>query len=305
MHSLLRDIEYFAAIAEYGQVQLAAEALGLSQPALSISLRRLEQSMKTKLLKRTPQGVELTNVGKALLARVSKLRLSVDDVTREIADLSGARTGHLRIGIVAGSSLHLVPVACETLLRDSPGVTFKLTVGDSNAMLAGVRNGEFDFAVSVIHAADYPDLAVEHTHDDTFSIYASASHRLAKRKSLTFADLAKERWVMADMNSQTAQRLRLAFSDAGQPPPTLVVETTDPTLRHHLVAGSDLLATSSTLAVQYIAPRMDIVELPVKGFALSRRGGVICRKDAYLPPVAFRFIEILKTTAKEIAREKR
>ncbi len=302
---MLRDVEYFAAIAEHGQVQRAAEALGLSQPALSISLRRLEQSMQTKLLKRTPQGVELTSVGKALLARFGKLRLSVEDVTREVADLSSARMGHLRIGMVAGSSLHLVPTACETLLKDAPGVTFKLTVGDTNAMLMGVRNGEFDLAISVLHASHYEDLTVEFSHDDTFSIYASASHRLAKRKALTLADLAKERWVLADANSQSAQRLRQAFSDAGLPPPTLVIETTNPSLRHHLVAGSDLLALSSTLAVRYVAPRFDIVELRVKGLALSRRAGVIYRKDAYLPPVAFRFIEILKATAKEITRENR
>ena len=87
MHSFLRDLEYFAVIAEHGQLQRAAVALGLSQPALSLSLRRLEQATKARLLKRTPKGIELTSVGAALLARVSKLRLSVDDVTREIADL--------------------------------------------------------------------------------------------------------------------------------------------------------------------------------------------------------------------------
>jgi len=90
-------MEYFAAIADHGQVQLAAAALGLSQPALSKSLRRLEQAMKSKLLKRTPKGVELTAVGSALLARVRKLRLSVDDISREVADLSEGRAGHLRI----------------------------------------------------------------------------------------------------------------------------------------------------------------------------------------------------------------
>ena len=86
MQTQLRDVEYFAAIAEHGQVQRAAAALGLSQPALSKSLRRLELAMNAKLLKRTPKGVELTSVGSALLARVSRLRLSLDDVTREIAD---------------------------------------------------------------------------------------------------------------------------------------------------------------------------------------------------------------------------
>jgi len=59
----LRDIEYFAVVAEHGNLRRAAESLGLSQPALSKSLRRLEKSMAAKLVKRTPKGVELTAVG--------------------------------------------------------------------------------------------------------------------------------------------------------------------------------------------------------------------------------------------------
>src|SRR5262245_17909513 len=130
MRTQLRDVEYFAAIAEHGQVQRAATALGLTQPALSKSLRRLETAMNAKLLKRTPKGVELTSVGEALLARVHKVRLSVDDMTREIADLSEGRTGHLRIGAATGAGSHLVPVACEILLKESPNVTFNISIHD-------------------------------------------------------------------------------------------------------------------------------------------------------------------------------
>ena len=88
----LRDIEYFAVIAEHGHLGRAADALGLSQPALSKSLRRLEHALHVKLVKRTPKGVELTAEGSVLLLRVRELRLSLQGVAREIADMSsGAR----------------------------------------------------------------------------------------------------------------------------------------------------------------------------------------------------------------------
>src|SRR5689334_4923868 len=64
----LRDIDYFAVVAHHGHLGRAAEALGLGQPALSMSLRRLEQSAQAKLVKRTAKGVELTAVGAALLS---------------------------------------------------------------------------------------------------------------------------------------------------------------------------------------------------------------------------------------------
>src|SRR4030088_1827111 len=95
----LRDIEYFAVIAEHGHLGRAADALGLSQPAISKSLRRLEQALEVKLVKRTPKGVELTAEGSTLLLRVRALRLSLQDVTREIADVRDGSVGHLRIGV--------------------------------------------------------------------------------------------------------------------------------------------------------------------------------------------------------------
>jgi DNA-binding transcriptional LysR family regulator len=305
MQTQLRDVEYFAAIAEHGQVQRAAEALGLSQPALSKSLRRLEQTMNTKLLRRTPKGVELTSVGSALLARVRTLRLSLDDVTREIADLSQGRAGHLRIGSAAGSSLHLVPTACETLLKESPKVTLKITVSDTNAMLTGLRNGELDIVVSLLQGSRHEDLVEEHSHDDAWVIYASASHRLAKRKQLTLADLVHERWAFAAVNSFAERLLSQEFGNRGLPPPIVAIETSNLPTRYHLVAATDLLAVGIRPGVRYASERFPIVELRVKDFALTRRGGVIYRKDAYLSPAAKRFIEILKTTAKEIAAENR
>src|SRR5690348_18491559 len=94
----LRDIEYFAVVAQHGHLGRAAEELGLSQPALSMSLRRLERSAQAKLVKRTPKGVELTAVGAAPLSHAARLRLARDDLARELADLAHGHAGQLRIG---------------------------------------------------------------------------------------------------------------------------------------------------------------------------------------------------------------
>ena len=108
--------------------------------------------MNAKLLKRTPKGVELTSVGSALLARAGTLRLSVDDMTREIADLSAGRAGHLRIGMAASSALHYVPMACAALLNESPRLTLKLIASDPTTLVAGLRNGTLDIHVNITPA---------------------------------------------------------------------------------------------------------------------------------------------------------
>src|SRR3954465_10425892 len=108
-----RDIEYFAVLAEHGPVGRAAEALRRSQPAVSKSLRRLEEALEVKLVKRTPKGVELTPEGSALLMRARGLRLSLQDVAREVKDIAQGLVGHLRIGVGESLAEYLLPGAFE------------------------------------------------------------------------------------------------------------------------------------------------------------------------------------------------
>jgi len=146
----LRDIEYFAVIAEHAHLGRAAEALDLSTAALSKCLRRLETSLNAKLVTRTPRGVALTIEGDALLARIQRLRSSLADVAREVGDLSNGRVGHLRIGAHAGVLRDLVARACSALVNEAPKVTLDLTIGSNDDIEAGLEKGELDLIVNSI-----------------------------------------------------------------------------------------------------------------------------------------------------------
>jgi DNA-binding transcriptional LysR family regulator len=308
MHSLLRDVEYFAAIAKHGQLQLAAAALGLSQPALSMSLRRLELAMNAKLLKRTPKGVELTSVGSALLSRVSSLRLSVDDVMREIADLGEGRAGHLRIGMIeSNSNAQVVPSACTALLTEAPSVTLKLATDAHYTLMAALRKGTLDIAVTINReqAPREADMIEARLCDVETAIFASTNHRLAKRRQLTLNDLAQEHWVLPASDIGGVRLLAEAFGSVGLPPPKAVVEASSVITRFHLVATSDLLTFGTKPVSQHTAAHPGIVDLRIKGLPAGRYICATYRKDAYLPPVAFRFIEILKKVAGDMTKKDR
>src|SRR5262245_42553862 len=95
----LRDLEYFAVVAEHGHLGRAAELLGLSQPALSKSIARLEDAMEVKLFRRTTKGMDLTAEGSLLLSRARELRQTVRNVAREVSDVSRGQAGHIKIGV--------------------------------------------------------------------------------------------------------------------------------------------------------------------------------------------------------------
>jgi|SRR5882672_10940257 len=299
----LRDIEYFAVVAEHGNVRRASEALGLSPPALSKSLRRLEESMKAKLVKRTPKGVELTAVGSALLAQVRRIRLTLNDVVREASDLSEGRAGHLRIGVSAARAEDL-PAAYAALRKDAPNVTLAITVSDNDVMLPALRNGELDLIVNYLTETPYDGCVVERLYEDDVVVYASARHPLAKRKVVTMADLSREQWALSTVNMLPWHWLYRAFQDKGLPPPQVAVETRSVRIRLQTVASSNLLGFISRRIVRQAAPSFRLIALPVRDVTWRRPVGVIYRKEAYLSPAARRLIEILKAMAKEIAKER-
>lgn len=306
MKQQLRDIEYFSAVAEHGHLGRAANALGLTQPALSKSLRRLEQSMQAKLVQRTSKGMTLTAVGEALFSHVHRLRLSLDDVTREITDLTHGREGHLRIASVPLFSTYLVPAACAAMLTDGPRVRFKISFLERDISLPALRNGELDLFLTPFQPSRHDDLVEEHLFDHEVVVYASARHRLGKLKNeVTLADLVHERWAVAAIDAPGPQRLRQAFVDAGLPPPDIALASNSFSLRHQVVASSDLLGFAPKRTISEGPEGSRLVVLRVSDLAHTRRVGVLYRKGAYLSPVARRFIEILKAAAKKLATGER
>jgi len=299
----LRDIEYFAVIAEHRHLGRAAEALGLGQPALSISLRRLEKAADAKLVKRTPKGVELTAVGSALLLHVRRLQLARDDLAREVADLAHGQAGHLRIGASPANSELFLPEVCSTLLMEAPKVMLNIAVLDNDALLPALRKGDLDLVVHHIPQFPLTDLSQELVREDEFVVYCAANHRLAGRKSLSLEDLAQERWASTTTSAYAPWRsLQRAFQDQGLPPPQTTLVSESVMLKLRAVASSDLLGVGVRRNVQAAASQIRLTILPVKHLDWVRPVAVAYRKDASLSPAAKRFIEILQKTAKEIAK---
>ena len=302
MYLQMRDLEYFAVLAEQGHLGRAAEVLGLSQPALSKCLRRLESSMGTKLVRRTPRGVDLTAVGSALRARVQRLRLSLDDVLHEALDLSEGRAGRLRVGAGAGMGDQFLAAACSTFLVEAPKVALSLEIAPNAMLLPALRKGEYDLVVSGIRAGSPEDLAQEKLYDDEFAVYCSRNHRLASRTRITLSDLAQERWALSAPNDLSWNALHRAFEDAGLQPPRVAFLTTASGIRIGAVASSDLISFASRRVLQRVSRNFGVTPLQVKGFAWRRSVGVSYRKDSYISPAAHRLISILKSTAMEMAR---
>lgn len=300
----LRDIEYFKVVAEHRHLGRAAEALGLSQPALSKSLRRLEHELGAKLVSRTPKGVELTAEGMALLGRARELHLSFQAVAEEIRDVGRGRVGHVRIGAGPVSSVEMLVKALVPLIEESPKITYDIVVSDNDLMIPALRRGDLDVIVGYAPRALPRDGLVEELlYELDFVVVASAGHPLAAREIVTLADLSKERWVLTGSSLLTQQRLRRIFLEQGLPVPQIAVETRSLRLRLQLVASSRLLDYTSFGVYRAARRNFRLKTLRVPELEWRRPVSVVYREGAYLSPAACRVIECIRTASSVLALE--
>jgi DNA-binding transcriptional LysR family regulator len=291
-----RDFEYFAVIAERRNMRHAAEVLGLSQPALSKAVRRLETSLGVKLFERAARGVELTSVGTALFGQIAKLRLTHADVAREVVDLSQGRAGMVRVGTSPVIAEDL-PIVCAALMRESPKVTLQITVTDNDEMVPALRKAELDLIYNFLPDYPYEGTAQERLFDDEFVVYASAAHPLARKKRVSVADLEGARWALTVPAIRSQQRVHHVLQESGQGPANVAVELRSLRLRLQICACSDVLGYTSRRIVDQASRSLGLKVLPVKELVWRRPVGLILRRDAYLPPAAYRIVELLKSAA--------
>lgn len=143
----LTPLRYFVAIARAGHMTRAAETLGVTQPALSAALKKLEEEVGAPLLHRTGRGVALTEAGAVFLEHAQDAVGRAEAGTRAVRELLGLQRGSIRIGGGATATSYLLPRVVSAVRRAHPGLRFFVREAGSNAVAAAVLSGELDLGI--------------------------------------------------------------------------------------------------------------------------------------------------------------
>jgi DNA-binding transcriptional LysR family regulator len=196
--SLLR---VFVAVAHRQSFTRAAQQLGLTQPAVSKSVRELERQAGTPLVERIPSGVRLTEAGAVLLghARVILAEERAADDAMQL--LRGVGRGVLRIGASPTIATYLLPSLLQAFSTRHPAIELHLHTAQSRAVAGALLAREVDLGFAEAPVADDPRLEVTWWRDDELVVVAAPSHALAPQAPIEFRALADELVVLREAGS--------------------------------------------------------------------------------------------------------
>ena len=296
----IRQLNEVLAIVERGSLRAAARHLGTAQPAITRSIRELEQELGAELFERSVSGMVLTSIGAAVVRRATVIDGELHRMKDEVAQLKGARSGTVSFGLSTAPHVSLLPRVLGPFQRVYPDVRLNIEEGLFPTMEAQLRNGSIDFYIGPI-AEDRAsnEFKVEKLMDNTRVILSRVGHPLGSATSLR--ELTDARWVATSVTVDSRAEFDPVFEKAGLPPPIIALRAHSALTMIVAAASSDLLAilplqwlefAQSTGLLAHIAIREEI-EAP----ALR----LIARSGLPLTPMAERLSDQFRKAAANLS----
>ena len=193
----LRQLRYLESLAETRHFGHAAEACAVSQPALSMQIKELEDELHLSLVERRKSGIELTEQGEEIARRARTILASVRDLLDYAKHQEGVLSGALKLGAIPSIAPYLLPKALPELQRRFPGLSLQLRETVTENLVRELVTGDLDLILVALPIED-PELETVHLFDDRF-ILATKANGVPKRPRHATADmLANERLLLLE-----------------------------------------------------------------------------------------------------------
>lgn len=294
MSATLRQLRAFVRVALERSFTRAAPALHLSQPALTVQIRGLEEALGVRLFDRNTRAVRLTPLGESILPAVQRLLRDFDSMADNARELGAGNVGVVHVAALPSLASSLVPRTIARLRESHPGIVVRLRDAIAQRVIALVQSDEADVGVGVFTAAS-PDLAFTPLMRDRLEAVMPARHRLPRGATLSLRELAREPLVMMDSQTSVRALLDREMLAAGLLPRPAYEVTYMSTAIGLVEAGLGVaLLPTSALEMQDLR---GLKRRALRGVSLAREIGVIARSGRGLSPATQVFLEALRKCA--------
>lgn len=289
-------LRVLAALAETGQIGLAAERIGIAQPAASRLLAEVERIVGTPVHERTGRGVTLTAAGVALAQRAQRVQMELRDAARDVAEVVAGSAGHVRIGAVTGPTLDRVLPSLRAARMSQPRMTTEVIVATSDVLCVQLLSGRIDFAIARL--PETPDRALFDSRliaVEPVELVVRRDHPLIGPPATNLLDLITYDWVMPGPESILSRTVLATLRAKGLPQPPQRLFTASFLLTLALLQQSNAIAPVARSVAQTFAgaPDAPFAILPAGLGIEVEPYGLLIRKGMTLTPAAQRLADLI------------
>ena len=297
MNSNLRQFQAFVAVARLGSFTRAAKHLHLSQPALTVQIRQLEEAMGVRLFDRSTRVVMLTPIGRELAPTLERVLHEIDAVMVNTKELASHVKGTVTIGALPSISSKLVPSTIAEFQKQYPGIVVRLRDVLAQRIVKLVKEEEVDFGIGTLRMPD-PDIQFTPLMTDHLGVIFPAGHPVEHRRTITLKYLTAFPLILMDPETSVRDLVDHAFESIGEVA-VPAFEAVYPSTALALVKAGLGLTIQPSSSMELASSRgLKFRTIRHQGFI--RQIGVIQNARRSLSPSAEVFIQMMKAACKSL-----
>lgn len=299
MHLSLRKIHVFAAVAEHESYTRAAEKLHMSQPAVSMQIKQLEEDTGIALFERQGRRMRLTIAGRELEQYATQVLHAYHDMLGAAEELREVNRGQLIVSVATTANYFTTKLLAEFNTQHE-GITVTLDVTNRQKLLDQLENYEPDLVIMGEPPRGF-NLLSERLMENPLVVIASPQHRLAGQVNIPLSAIAEEQFAMREQGSGTRSAIERHLKQQGMDCQTSMEMSSNETIKHAVEAGLGL----GIVSLHTIQPELEsgrLLMLDVESFPIQRYWHIVTRKGKRLSPVARLFRDFIKQEAPRFVR---
>ena len=299
MHLTLRQMKVFEAVARLGSYTRAAEELHLTQPAVSMQIKQLEENAGLPLFEQLGKKIYLTQAGQEMHHYSRAIAQQLDEVDKVMADMKGVKRGRLVVA-VASTANYFAPHILAAFNHQYEGITFSLDVTNRAGLLQHLDNNDADVVIMGKPPAGIDVEAFEFM-DNPLVVIAPPNHPLLKQQEIPISTLLKETFILREQGSGTRFAIERFFAERDASIPATMDMSSNEAIKQAVQAGLGLgILSIHTLEMELTLKRLAILD--VESFPIMRKWYIVHRMGKRLSPVAVAFKEFLLANAAEMTK---
>jgi DNA-binding transcriptional LysR family regulator len=289
-----RLLSHFLAVVDNQTISRAAEVLNLTQPALSKSIKQLEDRLGVVLFERWPTGVKMTAYGEVLARRGRLIQRELSHAVTELHSMKGGATGIIKIGAGLVWSQSYLPPIIASFLDARPSMQVELSTGVIDTLVPRLAAGDLDIICTTLDFPDSSDLVKEPLVETVHSIFAREGHQLSVRPTVEPKELEAWGWITLKNDYVGHNRLGAFFAAHDLDPPRVRMELEADLTIMHMISNSDNLCSLPS-AMGKIAANYGVIPINVRDSKLwSSTAGSAYRRTDYPAPAVNTFLTMMR-----------